>query len=366
MKRWVKKFIDQFETEGSNRQEYTTEQKEINEEQATVLFVMDTLSKYLLDFESYPTRKARGQIDEMAQEIIKQNPQTLEKAFFRFRQFYSSYRVNEYTYIQKTFDDFRNIIWDFVEQLHGDYEADACEAELKQHFNDLKEAVEANSIDDLKSTSRQFIDTYIEYQFNKDKRKSENIRVFQKNLKTIKKQLNEAQLSMRLDHLTKAYNRKSFDEHIQKHMQLSQVSGDPACLVMLDIDHFKKVNDNYGHQTGDAILIECVKLLKESFGRDQDFVARVGGEEFAVVMSDTNVSAAIDIVEAAMDKIRETVYVEDNHKIQFTISVGIAQLKKNENVDEWLKRADEALYHSKNTGRDRYTVSGAEKIGKVS
>jgi diguanylate cyclase (GGDEF)-like protein len=149
-------------------------------------------------------------------------------------------------------------------------------------------------------------------------------------------------------------------------MQLSQVTGDPACLVMLDIDHFKKVNDNYGHQIGDAILIECVKLLQEAFSRDKDFVARVGGEEFAVIMSDTNITTAIDLVEQAMDKIRETVYVEGPNKIQFTISVGIAQLKKIESVDAWLKRADEALYHSKNTGRDRYTVAGAEKLGKVS
>lgn len=128
-------------------------------------------------------------------------------------------------------------------------------------------------------------------------------------------------------------------------------------LIALDIDHFKKINDTYGHPTGDLILIECVRLLKEVFSRDSDFVARIGGEEFAIILPECSYDHALKKADEALNRIRRETYVVDDVKIKFTISMGIAELAHGEDVESWIKRADQALYHSKTTGRNKYTLA---------
>jgi diguanylate cyclase len=366
LKSWVKKFINQFDIsgnsdEGDGHMGEETPDIDLSEDRATILYIIDTYLKHLIDIERFPIRKARITLEELAQELIKPDHPNLERVLFKTRQFFSSYRIGEYSYIQKTFDDFRNIIWDFVEQLNEGLDEEQAESEVKNHFERLREAVESNSIDTLKSQSRQFIDSYIELQYRRDKNKSDRMEKFQKNLHSVQKQLVEANQAINQDHLTKAFNRRSFDEHIKKQWQLSRVTKSAVTLVMVDIDHFKRVNDTYGHDIGDAIIKECVKLLQDCFQRDLDFVARVGGEEFAVVMSDFNAIQAAHACEKALQIIRDETYVHLDMRIKFTCSMGVAQLQEGESVEEWSKRADEALYSSKHSGRDRMTVAENKK-----
>jgi diguanylate cyclase len=157
--------------------------------------------------------------------------------------------------------------------------------------------------------------------------------------------------------MTQAYNRKSFDEQMKKHQQMAVISQTPVSIITIDIDFFKKINDAYGHDIGDFVLKECVVLLKEVFHREDDFVARIGGEEFAVILPSFTFEHAIVRAEEALAKIRKEVFVHDKLEIKFTVSMGIAQLIQNETVDQWLKRADTALYQSKQTGRNKYTVA---------
>jgi diguanylate cyclase len=173
----------------------------------------------------------------------------------------------------------------------------------------------------------------------------------------VKKQLVEANHAMRTDHLTGAYNRKSFDEAIKQHWQLYQISQVPVSLIILDIDFFKKINDRYGHDIGDFVLKECVKFLKEVYARPSDFVARIGGEEFAIILPEHAVEHAVQKAEEGLNRIRKEVFVKQDMELRFTVSMGIAQLENAETVDQWMKRADAALYESKNSGRNRHTVA---------
>ncbi|MCB0357151.1 MAG: GGDEF domain-containing protein, partial [Bdellovibrionales bacterium] len=221
----------------------------------------------------------------------------------------------------------------------------------------LKEAVEANSINDLKNQSREFIDSYIEFQSKKENRNKKKMAFIENNLSTVRKKLVDANNSMRRDHLTGAFNRKSFDEQIKQLHNVCHLKNKPASLMILDIDFFKKINDNYGHDIGDFILVECVKLLNKIFSREVDFVARIGGEEFAILLPDYRIEHAAEKAFKALEIIRKEVFIQDGHELRFTVSMGIAQLGPDEDTQAWIKRADQALYESKNSGRNKFTLS---------
>ncbi len=364
LKSWIKKIAEQFEVESNSKSEKVL--PDINDERATILYVIDIYNKNLFEVENHPIRRVREMMDEFSKQLMNADRINDEKLLFEFRQFFSSYRIAEYAYIQKTFDEFKRIIWDFADQLSDDLNAEKTQDEVvTQNLGQLREAVESNSIDDLKKKSREFINFYIEHQIQKDDRRSKRMQSIRKNLTTVKKQLLEANQSMRVDHLTNAYNRKSFEEQTQKYHQLYQISKAPVSMLMVDIDHFKKINDTYGHDVGDFVLKECVRILKEYFQRPEDFTARLGGEEFAVLLPDfTSENAAIK-AEEVLQKIRKEVVIHNTNEIRFTVSIGICELMGNDTVSQWMKKADQALYSSKNTGRNKVTVSNLKKFSDV-
>ncbi|MCC7402769.1 MAG: GGDEF domain-containing protein [Bdellovibrionales bacterium] len=363
MRQWIRKLIDQFDFEWGEQHgtQPSGNGPTIGDDRATLLFVIDVFNKHLIEIDSKPVRKVRQILDEFARELIDPTRTDGERVLFRFRQFFSSYRIDEYTYFLKTFDEFRAIIWDFVDQLSEDLtEEQQSDKDIQQSLHSLREAVEANSIDDLKRQSRAFIDNYIEYQTRRDSRRSRRMDSLQKNLDLVKKKLVQANQNMALDHLTGAYNRRSFDEKLNEHWKLAAVSNKAVSLMVLDIDHFKKINDSFGHAIGDCVLQEFVKILHEQFTRPADFVARIGGEEFAIILPDYQLEHAIKKADAVLSRIRKDVLIQDGHQIKFTSSLGIAQLERGESAEDWLKRADKALYHAKNTGRDRFSVANGQ------
>lgn len=361
MKKWMQKLIAQFDMDWSHKEDGTAPQ--ISEDRATLLFFIDMYSKHLIEFDAQPVRKVRETMDGFSKELLAADDAELEKVLFRIRQYFASYRIEESAYVHKTFEDFRGIIWAFVDQLAEDFGDEKKEdRDLRSGLENLKEAVEANSIDSLKSQARVFINNYVEYQSRKDTRRSRRMETIKKNLDTVKKQLTDVSATVNQDHLTKAMNRKAFDEHMKQLRALSEISKKPASMIAIDIDHFKKINDTYGHAVGDVVLVECVKTLRNLFNHETDFVARIGGEEFVVVMSETSIHEAVKRAEQCLAKIRKDALVINEHTIRFTVSMGIAQWQADEEPSDWLKRADKALYDSKGNGRDRYTIAGLAAV----
>ncbi len=363
----MQKLVSQLDLGWSGKNGGTSEAAEsISEDRATVIYMIDVINKHLFEFDGHPVRKVREILDTFAKELLSANPNNVEKTLFRLRQFFSGYRIDEYTYVQKSIEDFKGIIWDFVDQLAEDIKYQQTEEnEVYKNLELLKEAVESNSIGDLKTKAREFVDFYSEYHSKRDSRRTKRMQTIRKNLDQVKKKLVEANHTMRTDHLTEAYNRKSFDEQMELHTRLAKASPSNVSLVFFDIDHFKKINDSFGHDIGDFVLVEFVKLIKETFRRESDFVARIGGEEFAVILPDFTAENAAKKAKELMEKVRSEVFVQDHREIRFTISLGIAQLAPDESSESWVKRADGALYHSKNTGRNRFTVANPPSHLKV-
>lgn len=365
MKQWMNKLIDQLTYEVAGTETHPKEDHQINEDRATILYLLDIMNKHLHEVEHHPIRKVRQTLDDYSRQLLNSDPQKSERVLHRLREFFGRYRIDEYTYILKTFNDFRAIIWDFVEQISDALEQDEADQELQDHINELRDAVEANSMEQLRVKSLSFIDSYSEYQVKRDEKKSKRLKHVKVSLDNVKKQLVEAHHNLMRDHLTNAFNRKSFDEKMQEYWKLGRINPTPMTLMALDIDHFKSVNDTHGHAVGDFVLIETVKLLNKIFKRDKDFVARVGGEEFSVILPDYDINTAIVKAEEALQKVRESVFVHEDKEIRFTISIGIAEFNPKESIDDWMKRADQALYDSKNNGRDRYTLAEPAHLTRV-
>ena len=156
------------------------------------------------------------------------------------------------------------------------------------------------------------------------------------------------------DALTGLVNRRAFMERFAHELARSQRHGPAPTLLILDIDHFKKINDLHGHPSGDAVLAHLAQLLKASL-RNLDIVGRIGGEEFAVVLVETNAAMAEPVIDRLLERIRETtVTLSDGQPLQFTASIGSTEILWGDTIDTAIQRADEALYTAKNTGRNRH------------
>jgi diguanylate cyclase len=154
-----------------------------------------------------------------------------------------------------------------------------------------------------------------------------------------------------VDTLTGLFNRSAMERDLECAAERFKQTGKPLCIAMVDADHFKNVNDTYGHAFGDIALQTIANRMEDSL-RLRDQVYRYGGEEFLVLLPDTDISLAVKV----MDRLRQTVSskeIKDHHnKTILTVSIGITELKKSDHLQEAKERADEALYKAKESGRD--------------
>ena len=177
----------------------------------------------------------------------------------------------------------------------------------------------------------------------------------QKETEKLKEQLQESQRKMLRDPLTGLPNRLAYEERIVLEINRSTRSNEPFCLAMWDIDHFKHINDTYGHDAGDRVLKLLAKIIVERV-RKVDMFARIGGEEFVLLMPDTPIHHALDLNNQLRIKLEESGFHYKGSPCQITSSVGIAAFEENDTPEQLLKKADNALYQSKREGRNRCTV----------
>jgi len=161
----------------------------------------------------------------------------------------------------------------------------------------------------------------------------------------------------RTDRLTGLNNRGYWQERQEAKFAQFQRYKNDSSLVIFDIDHFKNVNDTYGHQAGDEVIRQCSAALK-SCARDVDICGRYGGEEFVVLLSRANAKQAMIFSERLREEIASLVVDYQGTKIQFTVSLGICPLSETiETPQHWLEKADQALYKSKESGRNKSSIA---------
>ena len=161
----------------------------------------------------------------------------------------------------------------------------------------------------------------------------------------------------RTDHLTGLFNRGYWELRLIQEFKRYDRYEQPSCLIMLDIDHFKKVNDKYGHTVGDDVIRQVSRAIKEQV-RDLDIAGRYGGEEFGIILTNTDAKGGAVFAERLRSTIEKMVVHSDGQQVMFTISLGISEL--NSHIPDhrgWIEKADHALYKSKEGGRNQFTIA---------
>ncbi len=163
-------------------------------------------------------------------------------------------------------------------------------------------------------------------------------------------------LEANTDGLTGCFNKMYFNNHLELEIKKSKVTGNPLALIILDLDHFKKLNDNFGHDAGDFTLKELAEIVRKEGVRDGDIFARYGGEEFVIILPKTSLKHAVEIAERIRVLIQDYDFNYDGKKLPVTSSVGVADYQVSINsAQDLFKRVDSALYQSKNSGRNKVT-----------
>jgi diguanylate cyclase len=172
---------------------------------------------------------------------------------------------------------------------------------------------------------------------------------------TLSKEIEDVKQAAKTDMLTGLLNRRGFHRAMSQLLDNRRTTREPLSVIMLDIDHFKRVNDTYGHLVGDNVLKALSKLLKDSI-KGKDIAARFGGEEFILALPQTIIDGAHTVAEQIRTNLQRMKWkIKDSGKSigPISLSLGVALYRDKESVDTVIKRADDALYHAKNTGRNR-------------
>ncbi len=164
-----------------------------------------------------------------------------------------------------------------------------------------------------------------------------------------------------LDALTGLNNRRQFEVRLKQEIATTKRQKNPLCAMMIDIDFFKKVNDTYGHASGDAVLRAVASVIKEHL-RESDIPSRYGGEEFAVLLPYTHIDEAQIVGERLRKAVESTPVPIDKKNINVTISMGLAEFNPEETGEELFERADKALYEAKESGRNRVCINKDAKL----
>ncbi len=276
------------------------------------------------------------------------------RAWQRVRRFFTDRRKAETRFVAERLHDYRGIVEDLVSGLRNVVQRDQqTEDTICQRLEFVQEAVEAGDLARIRDSVAETVQK-VEETFAEQKREYEGrLAELNERMASLRQDLVDAREEMQRDSLTDAFNRGAFDKAIQRNVNMHHVLQQPITLLLIDIDHFKTVNDKFGHAAGDEALRKLGDCLARSFIRKSDFVARYGGDEFAVILPDTRALHAGKLIDSFLRRAEAIRLNSGPDEALVTCSVGYTEVADDDTVETLLVRADEALYKAKAAGRNR-------------
>jgi diguanylate cyclase len=274
------------------------------------------------------------------------------------RRFVRSYLQSSAQKTEAVVTDLRQTVWLFIRNLNQAFiEGGESDAEIKRRLAHLEELAQAASASDLKREVLATVGGIAEMMEARRHRQREELQRLGDRVRSLGSELETARRDGETDPLTALVNRKGFDEFIARTLEICGAFGQDATLLLIDLDHFKTINDTHGHTTGDETLRRVADAVVRVFLRKSDFCARYGGDEFAVVLRETSASQAAALAERVLRGVRALeVAGKGGDTVRPTVTIGIGAAAPGDSVKAWIDRADRGLYAAKQAGRDRAAI----------
>jgi diguanylate cyclase len=328
--------------------------------QSLLIFLKD----FSFDFKEIGCDEFKAEMDALAETLVSETiTRKMASAFEDVKPIVVDYIAREKTYLREKETELKNII-DLLTK--GLAVVNAENTAFNSRMHDQSERIERITLlDDMKRIKGEIkveVEQMQRVVLEKQEKDNQQIETLSRRVSALSKNLEKAKTASLTDGLTGLYNRAAFDRCIKKLADAGTLNNAVFSLLMMDIDNFKIINDTYGHQTGDRVLMAMAQKCKAEV-RKEDFLARYGGEEFSIVLPGVPLKAASKKAAAICKSIASRTYKlnDENRKdvkIAFTISIGVGQYKKGDTVGTLIERADKALYAAKHSGKNRVVTEG--------
>jgi diguanylate cyclase len=342
------------------------EGKELDQAIDTVASLLQVFGEHAFDTDTVSADDARSECDGWARKISLGERLGVEgglrRDFGGARRYFAAHRAHEREYVSSSVTNLREAVHTFARCLTRTVGEDrAADARVDAQLGNLVAAFGANDADVIRREAEAVVQVVSDVMERRRQLQQEQMQILSEKISKLKAELHEARESAALDPLTQLHNRTSLDSQLERVADLSFLMSATPCLLMIDVDHFKSVNDRFGHPIGDEVIVRVADTLVRNFLRREDFVARYGGEEFVVVVPDSSAHAVRQRAERVRQAIGEIGFSKGREQFSVTASIGVAVLGPGDTGKTWLARADAALYEAKSAGRNR--VVFAEDTG---
>lgn len=276
-----------------------------------------------------------------------------ERDWGRVRRFLTDRRRAEKQFVTERLRNYRGVVEDLLLGLRQIGERDqTTEERIIENLAELENAIDAGKLPDIQSALAETIEKVTATFVEQKEAYEAQLQELNSRMSNLRQDLVDAREEMQRDALTDVYNRGAFDSAIETSFNLFTVLGQPVTLIMVDLDNFKAVNDNHGHAAGDQVLQAVSQKLERTFIRRGDFVARYGGDEFAVILNDTTAANARNLVERFLREANAIEIEGATPAAVVSCSAGFSEFQSGDDVAALIKRADRALYQAKAAGRN--------------
>ncbi len=322
----------------------------------SVQTLLQLIKESYLDVEELDPDSFHDNIDNLSSLFSSgETPRKMESVLEKQKPVILSFLEQEKTYLGERETELKNII-DLLTKAVVTINAENADfnSRIFEQSEKMEEITHLDDIRKIKAALRREIE-----QMRMDVRKKQSadgkrVEALSKRVDTLKTELEKAQTTSLKDGLTGAYNRYAFDVYVRDFVDESSTPS-PFSMLLLDIDNFKNINDTYGHQIGDRVLLALVQTCKNNLEQEH-FLARFGGEEFAIVLPGVSLRKAVKRAEHLCKAIAGSRYTVTEKaeplEISFTVSIGVSSHKKGDTIDTITERADKALYAAKDSGKN--------------